>query len=72
MKKNNMISVKFCQRTWKSPNPDLKAKDKGQGGKEVGDGGIGIDSEMADSQVHRQQSDCCVPRIQIARTSRKR
>lgn len=28
MEKKNLISVKFCQGTQESPNPDLKAKDK--------------------------------------------
>lgn len=45
-KKNNLISVKFSQGTWGSPNPGLKAKGKlGHQGKEVGDGGIRIDSD---------------------------
>lgn len=51
-----------------SPNPGLKAKDKlGHQGKEVGDGGIRIDSEVANSQVHRQQCGGYVPRRQPSR-----
>lgn len=52
-----------------SPNPGLKAKDKlGHQGKEVGDGGIRIDSEVANSQVHRQQSGGYGPRRQPSRS----